>query len=107
MWYTLSNKNKKLVTQVANKENRARFYQDLKKQLDNTWEDEQAPEVAAPVRERTQPITGDDDLQLTDPEAHYHIGTRALVQHNLQSWLHDNLEDPVFKVHFHYVSELG
>jgi hypothetical protein len=107
MWYVLSNKNKKFVAQVANKENRARFYRDLKKRLDDTREDNQAPEVAAPARERTQRIAGDDDLHPTDPAARYHIGTRALVQHNLQSWLHDNLEDPAFKVRFRYMSELG
>ena len=65
------------------------------------------PEIAAPARERTQCIAGDDDLQLTDPKVRYHIGTRALIWHNLISWLSENSEDPAFKVGFCYLSELG
>jgi hypothetical protein len=109
MWYALSNKNKKFVAQVANKENRARFYRDLKKRLDDTrgGGDEQAPGAAASASERTQHITGDDDLQLTDPKERYHIGTRATIQHDLLSWLHDNLQDPAFKVCLCYLPELG
>ncbi len=107
MWYSLSNKNRKFVAQVANKENCAWFYRDLKKRLDNTREDEQAPEIAAPARERTQRIAGGDDLELTDPKARYHIGTRAPIQHDLISWLSENSEDPAFMVGFRCLSELG
>ena len=115
MWYALSNKNKKFVVQVANKENRARFYRDLKRRLDDTRKDEQAtaePEMAAPIarppaKKRTERIAGDNNLQLMDPKARYHIGTRASIQYDLPSWLYDNSEDPAVKVCFDYSCELG
>jgi hypothetical protein len=40
----------------------------------------------------------DDELQRTDPSAHYQIGTRTSECYDLPSWLGENAGDPAFKV---------
>ena len=40
----------------------------------------------------------DNQPHHTDPNAHYHIGTRTSVRYDLPSWLGENVRDPVFKV---------
>jgi hypothetical protein len=93
-----SNKNKRYLAQVTNKENQARFYLQLKKRLDNTRKDNLQATDAESIDARQANTMGDDELQRTDPSAHYYIGTRTSEHHDLTSWLHENAGDPAFKV---------
>jgi hypothetical protein len=96
--YMSSNKNKRYLAQVTNKENQARFYLQLKKRLDNTRKDNLQATDAESIDARQANTMGDDELQRTDPSAHYYIGTRTSEHHDLTSWLHENAGDPAFKV---------
>ena len=101
-WYASSNKNKRYLAQVTNKENQAHFYLELKKRLDDTQTTTNSePTDAQHANMHKKPghmVMGDNELQRTDPSAHYHIGTRTSERYDLPSWLGENAEDPAFKV---------
>jgi hypothetical protein len=97
------------LAQVTNKETRARFYLELKERLDNTRKDHlqmtdteptdaQAAAQQANTHKKPGCTMGDDELQRTDPSAHYYIGTRTSESYDLPSWLGKNAGDPAFKV---------
>jgi hypothetical protein len=94
----LSNKNKRYLAQITNKEDRTRFYLELRKRLDATKKGILQTTNANVTNAKPGHEIEEDGVQRTDPNAHYQIGTRTSEHYDLLSWLGENAGDPAFKV---------
>ena len=85
MWYRMSNRKRNFVSQIANRENRTRYYTELSKELENT----QPPPL---------PQTVNDEDAPNDPTKHYEIPKTTSVVRDLMEFVVEHRDDRALRV---------